>query len=75
MKRIEASEFEARCLEFLDEVAESRAPVVITRNDRPIATLAPFVQDEPQWRGSWKNRIKITGDIMSPIDVVWEADS
>ena len=74
MKQIKASEFKARCLKLMDEVAETHEPLVITKNGRPIATLYPFDHDEPQFRGSWKGRLRPKGDIVGPIDAGWETE-
>ncbi|HUH08030.1 MAG TPA: type II toxin-antitoxin system Phd/YefM family antitoxin [Egibacteraceae bacterium] len=37
-----ASEFKARCLALLDQVAESRVPIVITKHGRPVARVVPL---------------------------------
>ncbi len=41
-RRIKASEFKARCLALLDEVARSRTSVVVTKRGRPVARLVPL---------------------------------
>ena len=74
MRTMKASEFKAKCLKLMDEVAESGEPLVITKNGRPIAQLSPI---SPKRRSIWglhKGQIEILGDIISPIDVEWEAD-
>lgn len=42
MTRIAAGRFKDRCLQILDEVAETKAPVVVTKRGRPIATVVPY---------------------------------
>lgn len=42
---VQASEFKATCLSLLDEVAETRREVVVTKRGRPVAKLVPI--DEP----------------------------
>jgi prevent-host-death family protein len=44
MKQITATQFKARCLRLLDEVAETGEPLVITKHGRPVARLEPPVQ-------------------------------
>lgn len=39
---IQASTFKAQCLQLLDEVAETRRGVIVTKHGRPIARLVPF---------------------------------
>ena len=41
-RTIKASEFKARCLKLMDEVADSGAEYVITKNGRPISRLIPY---------------------------------
>ncbi len=43
MKTIAAGKFKDVCLKTLDEVAETRTPVVITKRGQPVATLVPYV--------------------------------
>jgi prevent-host-death family protein len=43
MKSIAAGKFKDICLKTLDEVAKSRAPIVITKRGRPVAKLVPYV--------------------------------
>jgi prevent-host-death family protein len=60
-----ASEFKAKCLHLLDEVAASGQSVVITKRGRPVARVAPIAPLHRPLRGSWKGRIKIKGDIVN----------
>lgn len=39
---IQASEFKATCLALLDEVAETRREIVVTKRGRPVAKLVPI---------------------------------
>lgn len=41
-KTIKASEFKAKCLKLMDEVAESGEEIVITKNGRPVSRLTPY---------------------------------
>jgi prevent-host-death family protein len=72
-KAIKASEFKAKCLALLDEVAASGDRLVITKNGKPVADLVPHRATRPSPFGLFKGQMEITGDIMSPIDVEWEA--
>ena len=42
MKTIKASEFKARCLALMDEIAESNEPIIITKNGRPVSKMVPY---------------------------------
>jgi len=69
---VPAGEFKARCLKLLDEVAEKRHTLVITKRGRPVAHVSPVPQ-VGDFVGSMRETGEILGDIISPIDVEWEA--
>ncbi len=73
MRTIKASEFKAKCLKLMDQVAETGETLVITKNGRPVAQLGPVVSKPATLFGTHKGQIRIIGDIISPIDVEWEA--
>lgn len=70
---IKASEFKAKCLALMDQVAQTGRPVVITKNGKPVAELVPHRARERSARGILKNSLFVTGDIVSPLDVEWDA--
>jgi prevent-host-death family protein len=70
-RHIKASEFKAKCLVLMDEVARTGDAVVITKNGKPVAELVPHRPRNP--RGMFKDDLFIVGDIVSPIDVEWDA--
>jgi prevent-host-death family protein len=39
---IGAGDFKAKCLKLLDEVAETRQPLIITKHGKPLARLVPI---------------------------------
>ncbi|MCC6468444.1 MAG: type II toxin-antitoxin system Phd/YefM family antitoxin [Alphaproteobacteria bacterium] len=74
MRTMKASEFKAKCLAVMDEVATTGEAVTITKNGKPVVELVPSrtkrVSDP---FGMHKGRIKILGDIMSPVgEDEWE---
>lgn len=73
-KQIKASEFKAKCLAIIDEVAATGEPVVVTKNGKPMAELVPHKPKKKRSPfGILKGDLVIKGDIMSPIDVAWDA--
>ncbi len=74
MRTIKASDFKARCLKLMDEVAATGEPLVITKNGKPVAQLAPVGPARKSIWGLHKGQIEILGDIIEPVDVEWEAD-
>ncbi|HTS37882.1 MAG TPA: type II toxin-antitoxin system Phd/YefM family antitoxin [Candidatus Solibacter sp.] len=75
MKTISAGEFKARCLTLMDDVQDTREPVVITKRGKPVAKLVPAEDASDDFIGRLKGRIEVVGDIESPIEPaeVWES--
>ena len=73
-RTIKASEFKARCLKLMDEVAESGEEIVITKNGRPVSRLAPYRTTPKTFFGRDRDRIRILGDIVSPMPAEWFDD-
>lgn len=75
MRTIQASEFKAKCLALMDEVARTGEPIVITKNGRPVAELQPHRRPRVKSLiGLDKGRIRIRGDIIAPAsEGAWEA--
>jgi len=57
----------------MDEVADTGKTVVITKNGKPVAELGPHRAKRANARGILKGELIIKGDIISPLDVEWEA--
>jgi len=75
MKRMPAGEFKARCLTVMDDVNKTRETVLITKRGKPVAKLVPAERMERDFIGRLEGKIRITGDIESPIECTetWEA--
>jgi prevent-host-death family protein len=69
---IAAGEFKAKCLKLLDQVAQTRETLVITKHGRPVAQVQP-IPAEKNIIGAMRGSVLWEGDIISPIDVEWEA--
>ena len=68
-----AAEFKAKCLQAMDHVAATGEPIVVTKRGKPVAQLGPVVQKPKTLRGFLKGQIKSGRDIISPINVKWNA--
>ena len=73
-RTMKASEFKARCLKLMDEVADSGEEIVITKYGKPVSKLIPFRRKPKSFFGAGKDRIKILGDIVSPMPAEWFED-
>lgn len=68
MHEVAISEFKAKCLSLLDQVNRTKHPLRITKRGKAIADVfPPSLVQEKNWLGSMAGRMKITGDILSPV--------
>ena len=74
MKTIKASDFKAKCLQIMNEVAESGTVIVITKNGKPVAQLAPVVSRATTLAGAHQGKISIVGDIVAPVGELLDAE-
>lgn len=67
MRTIQASQFKARCLALMDEVAATGEPLLITKHGKPIAELKPHRPPRAKpLIGLHRGQVKILGDIVAP---------
>ena len=69
---IAAGEFKAKCLKLLDEVAEKRETLIITKHGRPVAQIVPMPPEVDPF-GYLRGSVLYEGDIISPLENEWEA--
>lgn len=75
MKTFKASEFKARCLSLMDEVARTGEEIIITKNGVPVSKLVPFYSKPKTLFGLHKGKVSGCGDIISPLEETWEANT
>ena len=73
MQKIKASEFKAKCLALMDEVARTGESVLVTKNGKPVAELRPHRPRAESPAGVWKDQLIVKGDIISPVGTDWGA--
>ena len=71
MQNYMASEFKAKCLKIIDEIAESGEGVVVTKRGVPLVKVTPMVDRPKSMYGVDKGKIKILGDVVSPMPPEW----
>ena len=59
----------------MDEIAENNQELVITKNHKPVAKLVPFKNKPKTLFGVDKGNVRVLGDITSPVDVDWDAET
>ncbi len=70
-KSVAAVVFKAKCLALLDEVAESRQTLVVTKRGRAVARILPMPAAAT---ASLKGTLLAQGDIVEPVDEAWEVE-
>jgi prevent-host-death family protein len=75
MKTVPVSKFRAQCFALINEVHATREHVLITKRGKPFVRLVPAGKPA-KFIGRLKGKIKIVGDILSPIvpPEAWEYD-
>lgn len=74
MKSIQASEFKAKCLKIMDNVAKTGEEVVITKNGKPLSKLVPYREPIESLFGVHAGQLEVHGDILAPVDEQWNAE-
>jgi len=72
-KRISASEFKARCLELMDEVARTGEEIVITKRGRPVSRLCPVAPRPKDIFGLHAGQVTMRDDLVEPTGERWDA--
>ena len=70
-KIVSASEFKAKCLAMLDEVEARGRTFVVTKRGRAVARIVPL---RPAGDRGLEGSVLYEEDLLSPIDVKWEAN-
>jgi prevent-host-death family protein len=73
--KISAGQFKAKCLKLMDEVRNRREEVIITKRGIPVARLVPCDEKPTPIHGCMKGSVTILGDIVSPVEEKWDAES
>jgi len=72
---IAAGEFKARCLALMDKVGRDGRSLTITKRGKAVAVLSPVRVAPTSGFGFARDAILSAGDLISPIDVPWDAET
>ena len=72
MKSVAASEFKAKCLALLDEVAENGETLVVTKRGKPVAHVVPA--EEPRSLIGTVKYLVSDDELIKPLYEDWEPD-
>jgi prevent-host-death family protein len=70
-RTLSATQFKARCLALLDDVAATRRPLVVTKHGRPVARVVA-IDDEPSLQGSVRFLVD-DDELVEPLEP-WDAE-
>ena len=71
VRTIKASEFKAKCLQLMDEVAESGQEIVVTKHGRPVSRVIPYREKSKLVFGENRGLFQIHADIVEPMPAEW----
>ena len=61
---VTATEFKAKCLSLIDEVAKSGDTITVTKRGQPMATLSPVLKKRKSSRGILKGKLNIPDEVL-----------
>jgi prevent-host-death family protein len=74
-EEVSATVFKDSCLQLLDRVQQTREEIVVTKYGEPVAKLVAFDESQPGLFGYLAGSLTIRGDIVAPLDEVWDAEA
>ena len=74
MKTIKASEFKAKCLSLMDDVAQTGEEIVVTKNGKPVSRLVPVQTRPREVYGLHRDMWQLMDDLVEPLNESdWDA--
>jgi len=74
MKTIKASEFKAKCLSLMDDVARTGEEIVVTKNGRPVSRLVPVINRPKEIYGLHRGMWEMKDELVDPAEENWKGD-
>jgi prevent-host-death family protein len=71
VKQMPTGAFKTHCLSVMKQVQATGEPVVVTKRGVPVVKIVPADAKNNDIFGFMAGRVKIVGDIESPIPVKW----
>lgn len=75
MKYVPAGTFKARCLALMKKVQATGEPLIVTKRGTPVVKVVPAHSEKTEIFGFLAGKVKIVGDIESPLPVKWESSN
>ncbi|MDQ3032741.1 MAG: type II toxin-antitoxin system Phd/YefM family antitoxin [Myxococcota bacterium] len=67
MRTVAITEFKARCLSLLEDVARTGEPLVVTKRGKPLARVIPSGPDVKYPQDTLAGTVEIVGDVVAPV--------
>ena len=61
---VTATEFKAKCLALMEEVAKTGGTITVTKRGQPMASLTPVLKKRKSSRGILKGKIHIPDEVL-----------
>jgi prevent-host-death family protein len=74
-EKMKASNFKTECLRVMERVRKTGRKIIITKRNIPVAKIVPIEAKEKKVFGKLKGTVLFKGDIIGPIEEVWDATS
>lgn len=75
MKTIKASEFKAKCLSLMDDVAHSGEEIIVTKNGKPVSKLVPVKTRPKEVYGLHRGLWQLKDDLVEPATEHWNVET
>jgi prevent-host-death family protein len=72
-KTVPATQFKTHCLALLEEVRETRQPLLVTRHGKPVVEISPYVPKNAARVNPLKGTIVFQDDLISPSKEKWDS--
>lgn len=73
---INAAEFKAKCLQLMNQVADTREPLIISKRGKPLVRLVPIENEAPMSLfGYMQGTGQILGDIVNVPHELWAVET
>jgi prevent-host-death family protein len=72
-RTVAATEFKTHCLALLEQVRETRQPLLVTRHGTPVVEISPYVPKNAARVNPLKGSVVFQGDLISPLEEKWDS--
>lgn len=67
MRTVAVTEFKARCLALLEDVARTGEPLIVTKRGKALARVVPSVAGGKYAQDGLEGTVELVGDVLEPV--------